>query len=80
MGLRITGPDRGPIPRRCRLVLTCDGNHGLMSPPTRTWQSDETGYIGAHSAAIAEGWSETSERVLCPDCMRGKKVKVEDDE
>jgi hypothetical protein len=79
MGLKITGPDKGKIPRLISLVLSCDGDHGLLEPPTVRYDDQGDGYIGMHDRAIAAGWSETSERVLCPQCRRGGKGGQSDD-
>ncbi len=66
MGLTIAGPDTGPIPRQTILVFECDGDHGLLPRPRRL--EDQGSYIEQHARMIAAGWSETSLRILCPEC------------
>ncbi len=45
----------------------CDRSHGLFPIPTIRSTAD---YVTAHRSFIAAGWSETPERVLCPECKR----------
>ena len=46
-------------------MFYCDGDHGLFPAPTIQSSAD---YKTAHHSFIAAGWSETPERVLCPEC------------
>jgi hypothetical protein len=71
MGILIRAVDpRQPVPRDVEIILTCDGDHGLMPPPR--------GRFEYYDGAMAAGWKETyrDDRrcFLCPACS-GKPVK-----
>jgi hypothetical protein len=75
MGILISGEETGPYPRRSWLILTCDGDHGLL--PAVSQRFDQDGYIAQHAAAMRAGWKETHDRgriFLCPECS-GKTVR-----
>lgn len=72
MGYSFTGPDDGPIPRMVFLRFTCDGDHGSLPAPALVSDGAES-YIEFHHRAIIAGWSETSLRILCPECKKGPR-------
>ena len=72
MGLAIVADETMPVPRIITLTLTCDGDHGFLPPPILTFQDAD--YVRDMSRAIAAGWSETPERILCPDCRRARQT------
>ena len=80
MGLTITSKDKGPYPRRIRLILHCDNSHGFFSAPSAVIEHDD-GFMGAYSKALRMGWKDTFEdgkRVfLCPQCSRKSGQNLE---
>lgn len=76
MSLRLFSPDPSqPIPRRVALELTCDGDHGLFPPEPARF--DQAGFIAQYAAAMAAGWLDRQEFVLCPDCSGKTKQRGE---
>lgn len=85
MGMRITtgagtfdpagGAQAYPLP--VALVLTCDGDHGLMLlPPTEQRFEHPLGYIAMHAMAMRAGWIERQDanrgRIWLGPCCSGK--------
>jgi hypothetical protein len=52
---------------RLVIVLTCDGDHGLLPQPQFEVLDD---YPTARAAATAAGWRETAgpRQIFCPEC------------
>jgi hypothetical protein len=75
MGLKLTGPDKGPIPRKVFLELTCDVEHAFFGAPTIKLDLDKVGgYIVARSMVRKKGWKISGEgRVFCPSCAPHSK-------
>lgn len=76
MGLCISGPDRGPVPRRSVLTLSCDVHPGgfFSSPVSTTFSRGH--FAEQYGDAMRAGWKETfahGQRLFaCPECS-GKK-------
>ena len=65
--------EEGPFPRQGRLILTCDGDHGLF-PHSQSFEHRD-GFMGEYRAAMAAGWKDTfwrGERVFFGPCCSGK--------
>lgn len=74
MGLKIICDDATPLPRQCRMVLTCDGEDHGMFQTTQVF-NDPRGCVEQYAAAMRSGWMEVATgdvAFLCPMCS-GKK-------
>lgn len=74
MGLAIEAVDEAaPVPRATRLVLCCDGDHGLFSPEPAAFHG--SGYIEQFGQAMRAGWKDTHRsgvRMIFGPCCSGK--------
>jgi hypothetical protein len=70
--IRIEAID-GDIPRATRLMLSCDGDHGLF--PVEASFEHADGYVGQYRLAMHAGWKDTVRdgvRVFFGPCCSGK--------
>jgi hypothetical protein len=69
----IVADDSKPPPRPVFATFTCDGEHGLLAPPTLRVELFPQGAeaVDGWSAAVKRGWSVTPGGTLCPACRGG---------